>query len=96
MSKCYLCELRKKEIEALKAENADLLEKKRIRDGANIKLMAQVASLKSRLVAERANNIRLQIRAEDCGAPKHNFPDGQARIDRSVNEEVLARRQLQI
>lgn len=50
--------------------------------------------LKNLLIQERAKNIRLQIRAEDCGKPSHDFPDGQGKIDRSVNEEVLAKRQI--
>ena len=57
-------------------------------------LRQRCEKLETLLITERGNNIRLQIRAEDCGSPKHNFPIGQPPIDRSINEEKLANIQI--
>lgn len=43
-----------------------------------------------KLVEERARNKRLQRNMEDCG--HYKYPQDQAPLDRSVNEEVLALR----
>lgn len=47
-----------------------------------------------KLVGERARNKRLQRMMEDCG--HYTYPIGQASLDRSVNEEILARRDFDI